>query len=110
MSRLKQIADNHHHLTELDGLIRHYGLSAEFVATSLLEQCQQQLGDLSSEQSDSQNQNKDQQSQYQLQNAQQNQSNQASQDRQSSDSQLTPEDMHMMQDFIEDLQQFCAKL
>jgi hypothetical protein len=41
MSRLTEIIDNHRRLDELFSLIRHYGMSAEFVTDGLIQQLQQ---------------------------------------------------------------------
>jgi hypothetical protein len=38
MSRLTEIMDNHKHLEDLFAIIRHYGMSAEFVTDSLIVQ------------------------------------------------------------------------
>ncbi|MFD2670537.1 hypothetical protein [Marinicrinis sediminis] len=106
MSRLKQITDNHMQLLELEGLVRHYGLSAEFVATALLEQCNQQLGEEGGDQQ------KGKQGQQKDKNQDQQQNKQGKDSGQQDDSceELSPEDKQAMQDFIEDLEQFCAKL
>lgn len=37
MSRLTEIIDNHHNLEQLFSIIRHYGVSAEFVSDALLQ-------------------------------------------------------------------------
>lgn len=37
MSRLQEIIDNHHNLDQLFSVIRHYGVSAEFVSDALLQ-------------------------------------------------------------------------
>ncbi|CAM3430258.1 hypothetical protein [Marinicrinis lubricantis] len=97
MSRLREIVDNHHQLDDLSAIIRHYGLSAEFVATALLEQCQQQLGGSGSDGKG--NGDKDQSKQQDDQSQDQNQ-----------DQELSEEDKQAMEEFIEDLQQFIATL
>jgi len=38
MSRLTEIIDNHNNLEQLFALLRHYGVNAEFVSASLLNE------------------------------------------------------------------------
>jgi hypothetical protein len=49
MSRLTEIIDNHRRLEDLFSIIRHYGMSAEFVTDGLIQQLQQIQDDEESE-------------------------------------------------------------
>ena len=45
MSRLTEIMENHENLDQLFALLRHYGVSAEFITASLLAEFQNQKDD-----------------------------------------------------------------
>ncbi|MFD2612224.1 hypothetical protein [Paenibacillus gansuensis] len=42
MSRLSEIIDNHDHLEDLFALVKHYGVSAEFVAHAMMDEFEHQ--------------------------------------------------------------------
>lgn len=37
MSRLNEVIDNHCHLDQINTILKHYGVSAEFVASTLMD-------------------------------------------------------------------------
>lgn len=54
MSRLNEIIDNHQNLDQLFSIIRHYGVSAEFVSDALLKHFEERIeGEGDEEQQDS---------------------------------------------------------
>jgi len=49
MSHLSEIIDNHHNLDRLFAIIKHYGISAEFVTDALVQRFEQIQNDESSD-------------------------------------------------------------
>ncbi|ANE47792.1 hypothetical protein SY83_17560 [Paenibacillus swuensis] len=45
MSRLTEIIQNHHHLSDLFAIVKHYGVSAEFVAHAMMDEFEHQKGE-----------------------------------------------------------------